>query len=139
MKCPRDQQELQPFNLMNSEIYSCSTCQGAWVPWNVIRTVTQRPALEKAYPTKENSTASQIVCPHDGNELREFTTPGIKIDQCATCNGLWLDKGELHQLRTGGTGIAMPAIDPTAGQTGSSISWGEIVVETLGVLFWLSD
>jgi Zn-finger nucleic acid-binding protein len=40
-------------------------------------------------------------CPQDSSALRqhEFAEhSGITIDQCATCQGIWLDKGELASI-----------------------------------------
>jgi Zn-finger nucleic acid-binding protein len=40
------------------------------------------------------------VCPEDGFELveYEFGGSGIKLDQCLSCRGVWLDQGELKKL-----------------------------------------
>jgi uncharacterized protein len=37
-------------------------------------------------------------CPKCGMKLLEFTHHGIRIDQCAHCEGIWLDRGELEQI-----------------------------------------
>jgi len=37
-------------------------------------------------------------CPKCGMELQEVTFRGVRIDQCAACQGVWLDAGELEQL-----------------------------------------
>lgn len=37
-------------------------------------------------------------CPKCGHELQELDFREVKIDQCATCGGVWLDAGELDQL-----------------------------------------
>jgi len=39
-----------------------------------------------------------MKCPKDGMDLQTIELHGVKIDQCATCNGIWLDGGELDQL-----------------------------------------
>jgi ferredoxin-like protein FixX len=38
-------------------------------------------------------------CPRCGSELRETHTEMVKIDECVECGGIWLDKGEIEQLR----------------------------------------
>jgi hypothetical protein len=35
-------------------------------------------------------------CPRCGVDLEERDHNGVKIDQCGTCGGMWLDKGELE-------------------------------------------
>lgn len=37
-------------------------------------------------------------CPKCGMELKEIIFKGIHIDRCTSCNGVWLDNGELEQL-----------------------------------------
>lgn len=37
-------------------------------------------------------------CPKCGMELKEEVFKGIRIDRCTSCNGVWLDNGELEQL-----------------------------------------
>ncbi len=39
-----------------------------------------------------------MKCPKCGGDLHEVLFRGIKIDRCAACNGVWLDKGELEKL-----------------------------------------
>ncbi|HUR00294.1 MAG TPA: zf-TFIIB domain-containing protein [Gemmatimonadaceae bacterium] len=35
-------------------------------------------------------------CPRCGIDLSEHDHKGVKIDQCDSCGGMWLDKGELE-------------------------------------------
>lgn len=37
-------------------------------------------------------------CPKCGMELQEVDYKGIKIDKCFSCEGLWLDAGELESV-----------------------------------------
>lgn len=37
-------------------------------------------------------------CPKCGMELLEIEYQGHKVDQCSSCQGLWLDAGELESL-----------------------------------------
>jgi Zn-finger nucleic acid-binding protein len=39
-----------------------------------------------------------VLCPRDQVELQTETQRGIEVDRCPTCNGRWLDEGELSQL-----------------------------------------
>ena len=40
-------------------------------------------------------------CPRDGTTLVVRQTNHVTIDQCPTCDGIWLDKGELELLAAG--------------------------------------
>lgn len=37
-------------------------------------------------------------CPKCGMQLTEIDYKGIKIDECASCNGIWLDANELQSI-----------------------------------------
>lgn len=37
-------------------------------------------------------------CPKCGMELSEIDYQGVKIDKCFSCEGVWLDAGELESL-----------------------------------------
>ena len=49
---------------------------------------------------------NDMKCPRDGAELLTSNRRGVAIDLCPTCQGIWLDRGELEKL------IAL-AIPPT--------------------------
>jgi Zn-finger nucleic acid-binding protein len=38
-------------------------------------------------------------CPRCGGVLAEQHVENVKIDECKDCGGVWLDRGELDQLR----------------------------------------
>ncbi len=40
-----------------------------------------------------------VACPRDGTQLVETESENVKIDTCPKCKGVWLDAGELEQLR----------------------------------------
>jgi hypothetical protein len=37
-------------------------------------------------------------CPRDGQPLGRRSIDGVDVEQCASCQGIWLDKGELESL-----------------------------------------
>jgi uncharacterized protein len=40
-------------------------------------------------------------CPKCGMELKEIPVRGVQVDRCFSCNGTWLDAGELEKLAGG--------------------------------------
>jgi hypothetical protein len=48
---------------------------------------------------KAERSAHTNKCPHCGGDLKEQHVEDVKIDQCQDCSGVWLDSGELDQLR----------------------------------------
>jgi uncharacterized protein len=60
--------------------------------------------LEKLKRQKEQQfkdelqAAGTMTCPRCGAELSERVEHGVRVDQCPSCGGLWLDKGEFEAL-----------------------------------------
>jgi uncharacterized protein len=46
-----------------------------------------------------------MKCPKCGNDLAEIELHGVKVDQCASCGGVFLDAGELDQLEKHDAGV----------------------------------
>ena len=46
-------------------------------------------------------------CPKCGMELREIDYKGINVDKCFSCDGVWLDAGEIDVLAK----LDKPALD----------------------------
>lgn len=45
-------------------------------------------------------TETKLICPKCGAPMRTYARNGITIDQCTTCHGIFLDRGELERLIT---------------------------------------
>ncbi|MDP9192167.1 MAG: zf-TFIIB domain-containing protein [Acidobacteriota bacterium] len=39
-----------------------------------------------------------MKCPKCGMDLNEIELHGVKVDQCASCGGIFLDAGEMEQI-----------------------------------------
>lgn len=63
-----------------------------------------RAALAKlrAAQTADNEEAlralARMRCPKDGTPLASTKEFGVAVDACPSCNGMWLDPGELEQI-----------------------------------------
>lgn len=40
----------------------------------------------------------ELICPKCGSGMRTYERNGIHIDQCTSCRGVFLDRGELEHL-----------------------------------------
>ncbi|MFN0151092.1 MAG: zf-TFIIB domain-containing protein [bacterium] len=40
-----------------------------------------------------------MKCPKCGSPLEEFALDNVHVDKCLSCEGLWLDAGELETIR----------------------------------------
>jgi len=50
-------------------------------------------AVEEAH-----RTAALNRCPKCGTALRQREHRGVKVDECSSCGGIWLDHGEFEEL-----------------------------------------
>jgi uncharacterized protein len=55
-------------------------------------------AKQEAEAKEAAKEASYMKCPKCGESLKERRFQKILIDQCAGCNGIWLDAGELEEV-----------------------------------------
>ena len=63
---------------------------------------TEREKLQKLH---------HMRCPKCGMELKEITVRGVEVDRCFSCNGTWLDAGEIEKLGKGSAeGTVMAAV-----------------------------
>lgn len=61
-----------------------------------IEKLRQKMAEEQQVQAEE---AKRLECPRGDGKMTAVTFEGVEIDRCETCGGVWLDKGELEQLR----------------------------------------
>ncbi|MGB8510660.1 MAG: zf-TFIIB domain-containing protein [Pyrinomonadaceae bacterium] len=47
---------------------------------------------------ERGEAASTMACPRCDGMLHEETYDDVHIDRCNSCNGIWLDAGELEQI-----------------------------------------
>ena len=43
-----------------------------------------------------------LMCPNDNAAMQKVVRDGVEIDMCPTCRGVWLDRGELEKILSGG-------------------------------------
>jgi Zn-finger nucleic acid-binding protein len=66
-----------------------------------IEKMRQKMEVEKQAQAEE---AKRLECPRGDGKMTTLNFEGVEIDRCETCGGVWLDKGELEQLRQKETG-----------------------------------
>ena len=63
-------------------------------------TADQKKALD-ASDREALKRQHYMRCPKCGMELKEIQFSGVAVDRCFSCNGTWLDAGELEKLAKG--------------------------------------
>ncbi|HEY5561184.1 MAG TPA: zf-TFIIB domain-containing protein [Clostridiaceae bacterium] len=98
-----EESELSP----GLKVHRCNSCSGSWLKFgdylewsncHDIETVESNPA---SIHSQVIDSDNPKVCPDCGTILSVYKVANnlaFKLEHCATCNGIWLDKGEWTNL-----------------------------------------
>ncbi|MHC4400084.1 MAG: M48 family metalloprotease [Planctomycetota bacterium] len=79
----------------------CTRCSGVWLDRGEIFLLSRDPArLERRLAeVPAGRRPSDRSCPRCsvGMEARDFLVPDLEVDECAECEGIWFDAGELER------------------------------------------
>ncbi len=138
--CPRDRTVLEQVGANASDEMRCCTCDGLWLPANVVRAQIGRVKRPLGIATGESATT--LFCPDDEALLLPLWRRGVEVDVCSQCTGVWLDVGELARiLEVRATGEFKRTASCVAGEIGLHVGGGfadgvlQIVFEFVGDLF----
>lgn len=103
MNCPKCRnEELTPFNLGDLELDRCAGCEGVWFDKGEVgpylRFSKDLPDLKRSLATAETR---DVACPRCNTHMQEMPyvpEARLLIDRCPSCEGVWLDGGELPML-----------------------------------------
>ena len=101
MRCPLDAAELELRSVEGHSGYRCVSCSGAWLPSKFVRSIEfSRRFSVAAFEAilTENSSTSEIKCPHQCGDLRSSSKDAFSLNYCPSCNGVWFPKGQLASL-----------------------------------------
>ena len=111
MKCPRCENELQQMNVADIIVDVCEKgCGGIWFDNFELKKVDEQheSAGELLLNVERNKNiqvdySQKRACPKckDSIMLKHFMSvkKEVEVDECPTCGGVWLDYGELGQIR----------------------------------------
>jgi ribosomal protein L37AE/L43A len=74
------------------------------------------PGVEPAQPARHNGAGvnskkpPELTCPKCGAPMRTHKRNGVTIEQCTSCHGIFLDRGELERLISAESSFL--AVDP---------------------------
>jgi len=82
------------------EIDICPKCRGLWLDSGELHKMLKDKKLSD-YLTKDIGTKSEskLVCPRCGGLMDLEFADEIEVDVCINCNGVFLDEGELNDLK----------------------------------------
>ncbi|MBM3498939.1 MAG: hypothetical protein FJX74_09740 [Armatimonadetes bacterium] len=107
--CPRCTKVLEPMVVESVTVEGCRGCGGAWFDRGELDDVAKHdPAalerIDRAFSPARGQPAapySSMRCPVcldrlEGFEFKHF--PGVQMDGCRKCRGVWADHGELTEI-----------------------------------------
>lgn len=84
----------------NFDIDICPECKGIWLDQGELKKLVKDKKISD-YLTKHIGTKSdsKLLCPRCGNLMDIEKADDIEVDVCLECRGVWLDPGELEELK----------------------------------------
>lgn len=116
MICPVDHELLKVVNAKDNTVNACMKCGGVWFDYSELQATVKNfvnGEWEQSYnfnvvgknliseESKKWKETKELLCPKDGVIMTEYVYAGdshIRINECKTCGGFWLDGDELNQI-----------------------------------------
>lgn len=108
MNCPKCNSELSTFQVDEMKLEQCTSCEGMWFDKDEIRQVKDKADSDLnwmdfeiwKHADKFKSGKHKYNCPkcNQKMEVLNYDETNIEIDYCKSCEGVWLDKGEIQKL-----------------------------------------
>ena len=138
VRCPICRSDtLKECQVKNSavKIDICTQCKGIWFDSAELEKIEPTAAKELAPPM--NAPPGSKVCPRCAQPLVQSQYPQtfVKVDMCRRCNGLWLEAGELTEIRAVRKGLAqggkLEEYAPVPGVKGALLRFIDSAIEEL--------
>lgn len=106
MDCPVCDNAMITLELKEVEIDYCTDCGGIWLDAGELELLLGEPEKAKqllaSFDIDSASTEKSRKCPICDKKMKKIvigqTKPVLLIDKCPRSDGLWFDKGELHNI-----------------------------------------
>lgn len=109
MKCPDCQNDLQSIDCKGIIIDECVRCKGKWFERDELRRVKDRTDEDLRWldfdPFGKDAEQLSValagkICPKCAKKMSslKYMDSKIVIDKCPSCEGVWLDPGELARV-----------------------------------------
>ena len=98
---------MQYTDFRGHRVESCFDCGGLWLDRGETEALLQMENLPYSLLNPPARSAESILlrrgeraCSHCQRELAVVDIEGVQAEGCACCGGLWLEKGELGDLKS---------------------------------------
>ena len=133
MNCPKCVGKLEHKIIENVEVDVCFVCEGIWFDAGELEKVIQADSKDlqfidldreeldgkKIAGLRDELDKKEAICPRCGNGIKLVRKEHkgkhkVNVDICQKCNGIWLDGGEINELRRRGLVNLKDKIDDNA-------------------------
>ena len=103
--CPRCGIALAAARYGGVDVEVCARCGGRWLDPEHLKTIldeVEPPEAASAVQAVPRRAKEGLPCPSCGGGLEPFNyagDSGIVLDRCPACGRIWMDAGELEQVR----------------------------------------
>jgi PAT family beta-lactamase induction signal transducer AmpG len=106
MRCPKCRADMEPVEYEGTEIDRCTICNGIWFDAGEIHVLRDKQAAAAidtgdARTGKQSNAIDRYQCPRCSGDMLRVVDPRqthIWYETCGSCNGSFLDAGELRDL-----------------------------------------
>ena len=106
MDCPVCKNAMITLELEDVEIDYCTDCGGIWLDAGELELLLGEPGKAKhlihSFKVDHGGTERVRKCPICDKKMQKIVVgsaaPALLIDKCRRGDGLWFDKGELHEI-----------------------------------------
>jgi Zn-finger nucleic acid-binding protein len=99
LACPKCGQSMFRAKHAGTEVDLCSGCHGLWLDRAELAAITGQPV---DLPEPQTPVTTSLKCPRCGSPLLERAYSGradLLVECCASCGGIYLDKGEMVVIK----------------------------------------
>jgi Zn-finger nucleic acid-binding protein len=98
MRCPRDNTELESFDLHGIPVDRCPKCAGLWLDYSELDELEDTVFSDDEFKGTLvfSDTATSLPCPVCGKPLKQFKyrLNDLVLEHCPNMHGFWLDAEE---------------------------------------------
>jgi Zn-finger nucleic acid-binding protein len=102
LPCPKCSTQMEQIKLAGTELDNCPFCNGCWLDKEEVGKITRSRGQNRLEVELTQTSASDVQCPRCKTPSmlvgQHVHVPSLFLDQCQTCSGVWLDRGELTTL-----------------------------------------
>jgi Zn-finger nucleic acid-binding protein len=99
ISCPKCAQPMHEWTSKGTTLDHCPRCRGLWFEEGELVRHIRNMGGEVSERELRDGRGSRYACPRcRGSQLVEGLLQSVRVDACASCHGLFLDLGEVHEL-----------------------------------------